>query len=110
MGSEDFKGQLELGISRAHERDRNFHLGGRSFYFFDFDDNILFLQTTIIAFHKETGEEVALSSADWARLHQTIGHSGALKDYEIRFDDKTGSFRNFRDHEVAELERLGAKN
>lgn len=109
MAHEGYKGQLELGIARTPERDRNFHLGGRSFYFFDFDDNIIFLTTSIIVFHKETGAELALGSGDWARLHHTVGKTGALKDYEVRFDDKNGSFRNFRDHHPDELEKLGMK-
>lgn len=102
-------GQLELGISRPRERDRNYHLGGRSFYFFDFDDNIVFLSTLIIAFHKETGQELPLSSADWAQVHHAIGKHGPYRDYEIRFDEKNGSFRNFRDRDAEELERLGAR-
>lgn len=111
MVSEEFKGQLELGLSRDPERDRNHHLGGRSFYFFDFDDNIVFLATTILVFHKESGHELPLSSADWARFHHTIGKMGGpFQDYEIRFDDRSGSFRHFRDHEEHELIRLGRKS
>lgn len=109
MTDEGFKGQMELGIQRSPERDRNFHLGGRSFYFFDFDDNIVFLSTTLVIFHKETGAELLLTSADWARFHHSIGRHGPFKDYEIRFDDQTGSFRNFRDHHPRELMRLGQK-
>lgn len=109
MAHEGFRGQLELGITRTPERDRNFHLGGRSFYFFDFDDNIIFLTTSIIVFHKDTGIELALSSGEWAQYHHTIGKSGPFKDYETRFDEKTGSFRHFRDHNPEELERLGYK-
>lgn len=107
MTYDGFKGQLDLGIQRHPERDRNYHLGGRSFYFFDFDDNIVFLTTSLLIFHKETGAELALSSADWARYHSTIGRSGPYQDYEIRFDDSTGSFRHFRDHHPEELMRLG---
>lgn len=108
MAHEGFRGQLELGIARTPERDRNYHLGGRSFYFFDFDDNIIFLTTSIIIFHKETGDELALSSAEWARVHHLIGKPGPYENYETRFDDeKTGSFRHFRDHNPEELMRLG---
>lgn len=104
------KGQLDLGIQREKERDRNAHRGGRSFYFFDFDDNIAFLTTPLILFHKTTNEEVALSSGEWAQIHSTIGKSGIYKDFEIRFEDHTGTFRYFRDHEAHELEKLGHKN
>ncbi len=102
-------GQLELGIQRARERDRNFHLGGRSFYFFDFDDNIAYLTTPLVIFNKKTGEELFLSSGDWALYHSKIGQSGAYADFEIRFDDTTGSFRYFRDHSADELMKLGRK-
>lgn len=96
-----------MGLAREPEKDRNYHLGGRSFYFFDFDDNIVFLTTSIVVFHKQSRQELALSSADWARYHHTIGKSGPYVDYEINFDDQRGSFRHFRDREAEELARLG---
>lgn len=102
-------GQLELGIGRAPEKDRNYHLGGRSFYFFDFDDNIAYLSTPLVIFHQKNNEEVFLSSGDWALYHSEIGRTGVYKEYEIRYDDKTGSFRYFRDHTVDELMKLGRK-
>lgn len=102
-------GQLELGETRIKEPDRNFNRGGRSFYFFDFDDNIAFLTTTLILFHKETGEELPLTSGDWAIHHSTIGKSGPYSEYEIRYDDATGTFRNFRDLNLSEVERLANK-
>jgi hypothetical protein len=100
-------GQLELAIERKKEADRNSHLGGRSFYFFDFDDNVAFLSTPLILFHKKTGEELHLSSAEWALAHSRVGQPGHLEDYEIRYDDQTGTFRCFRDHHLEELERQG---
>lgn len=101
--------QLELQIERQKEADRNSHLGGRSFYFFDFDDNVAFLTTPLILFHKKTGEELHVSSGDWAHQHSFIGNSGPFADYEIRWEDQTGTFRAFRDHDTAELQRLGLK-
>lgn len=101
------KGQLELGIERHKEQDRNYHLGGRSFYFFDFDDNIAFLSTPLILFHKKTGHEIQITSGDFA-LHQfSIGQSGVYADFEINWDDRVGTFRNFRDHDNSELKKLG---
>jgi hypothetical protein len=91
------KGQLELPILRPKEPDRNHHKGGRSFYFFDFDDNVAFLSTRIFLFHKITGREVALSTGEYARVSKTVGKSGPYRDYEMRLDDETGSFRRFRD-------------
>jgi len=107
MESTQSKGQLELGLQRIQEKDRNHHLGGRSFYFFDFDDNIAFLTTPLVLFHKVTGVELCISSGEWAEVHSTIGKSGFYKDYEIKFDDKSGTFRYFRDQEISELEKLG---
>lgn len=108
MSNPDYKGQLELGFERPREKDRNFHLGGRSFYFFDFDDNIIFLTTPILVFHKESGADLCLSSGDWARFHHTIGKHGPYADFEIRYEDH-GSFKYFRDHHPEDLIRLGAK-
>lgn len=109
MGHDSRKGQLELGIQRIPEKDRNFHMGGRSFYFFDFDDNIMFLLTPLVLFHRETGHELKIGSGEFAREQAAIGKQGLYKDYEIRFDPRTGTFRYFRDHEQAELQRLGKR-
>lgn len=103
------KGQLELGETRQKEPDRNYHRGGRSFYFFDFDDNIAYLTTPLILFHKKSGEELYLSSADWALHHATIGKSGPFSEYEIRYDDVTGTFRRFRDLKMSEADRIHGK-
>jgi hypothetical protein len=100
------KGQLEFPIQRVPERDRNFHLGGRSFYFFDFDDNIAFLATPLILFHRETGAEHAVSSGEYAKIHPFIGKSGPYQNFEIRFDDTAGTYRNFRDRKPDELAQL----
>jgi hypothetical protein len=102
-------GQLELGETRHQEPDRNYHQGGRSFYFFDFDDNIAFLTTSLVLFHKQTGEECYLSSSNWALHHGTIGRCPPYENYEIRYDDLTGTFRNFRDLEISEIEKLSGK-
>ncbi len=97
--------QLELGETRLQEPDRNHHRGGRSFYFFDFDDNIAFLTTPLILFHKETQDELNLTSAEWALHHQSIGKHGPYSEYEISFDDVKGTFRFFRDVDISEVER-----
>jgi hypothetical protein len=95
--------QLELGVERNPEQDRNHHLGGRSFYFFDFDDNVAFLSTALILFERGTGAEFSITSQEFAHQQKEIGVSGVFKNYEIRLDDRTGTFRNFRDHQVQEL-------
>lgn len=91
-------GQLELPIVRQREPDRNFDKGGRSFYFFDFDDNVAFLSSQIFLFHKKTGEELALSTAEYAQHSKIVGSKGLYKDFEVRYNDETGSFRRFRDY------------
>ena len=106
MKDRSHKGQLELGIQRAPEKDRNYHLGGRSFYFFDFDDNIAFLSTPLILFHKSTGLERIVTSGEYAKIHPFIGESGPYQEYEVRLDDETGTYRNFRDRHIADLEKL----
>lgn len=101
--------QLELLIERAPEADRNAHLGGRSFYFFDFDDNVAFLTTMIVLYHKQTKQELPITSGQYAHEFANIGQSGIYKDYQINWDHTGGSFRFFRDHHEAELEKLGYK-
>ena len=101
--------QLELDLRRAREADRNAHLGGRSFYFFDFDDNVAFLATPLILFHKDTGAELSITSGEYAREQGRVGQAGPYRDYEFRWDDTTGTFRNFRDHQPDRLHSLGRK-
>jgi hypothetical protein len=82
----------------------------QSFYFFDFDDNIAFLTTPMVLFHRQTGEEKWVSTEEYARIQGVLGKPGPWLDYEMRFDDKSGSFRFFRDHHEDELRRLGLKD
>lgn len=91
------RGQLTFPIERERFPDRNFHKGGRSFYFFDFDDNIMFLATPIYLFEAETGRELALSTGQFARVSHLIGKAGPYARYHLDLDEQTGSFRRFRD-------------
>lgn len=102
-------GQLSFKFNVPREQDRNFHLGGRSFYFFDFDDNVAFLSTSIIIFHKKTGQELALSSGEFAQENKNIGVSGPYADYFMDFNDASGSFRHFRDKDLHPLEVKAGK-
>ncbi len=90
-------GQLPLAQWLPYKKDRNAGQGGRSFYFFDLDDNILLMDTKILLFHKETHREIEISSAELARNTKTIGKSGKYADYYVNPDDRVGSYRNFRD-------------
>lgn len=98
--------QLELGIRREFERDRNFDRGGRSFYFFDFDDNIANLSTSTYIFHKSNGHEIRLSSKEFSEISRRVGVSGPYREFEVRLDDETGSFRHFRDREMNFLDKI----
>ncbi|MBI2519561.1 MAG: hypothetical protein HYV97_04065 [Bdellovibrio sp.] len=100
------KKQLELGFRPLKEVDRNYDQGGRSFYFFDFDDNILNLLTPIVIFHKHNGEEKSISSRELAAEGANIGQSGPFKDYQLSDCVKTGSFRNFRDIDIDIQDRI----
>ncbi len=90
------RNQLQLDIPRPVYQDRNYDKGGRSFYFFDFDDNVAFLSTPIYIFHQKTGERIPLTSGEYAQYHSTIGKSGPYKDYQLKYEN-TGSFQSFRD-------------
>ncbi len=96
-------GQLDLGIQRVCEPDRNSDQGGRSFYFFDLDDNIMNLPTRLILFHRETNEEHLISTHEFSHYQDSIGRLGRFADFEIRLCEKSGSFRNFRDHENRQI-------
>jgi len=90
-------GQLSLPIDYLVEVDRNFEKGGRSFYFFDFDDNVIHLSTQIVLFEKTTRREVSVSTADFALVRSLVGKPGTeWENFELSFDDM-GSFRNFRE-------------
>lgn len=68
---------------------------GISFYFFDFDDNVMFLDTTIILNTNKNGEEilVEVSTGEFARIYPEFGKPGKYENYAM-VDD---SYRNFRD-------------
>lgn len=103
------RGQLELPIERKVERDRNADKGGRSFYFFDFDDNVAFLSTPVYIFHKDHGAELKLSSGEYAQHSRHIGKSGIYADYKTDFCDRNGTFRCFRDQDQSVVQRILGK-
>ena len=71
-----------------------------SFYFFDVDDNIVFLSTPIYILNVETCEEKEVSTGEFARIHPLLGQPGAWEDYSVY--KKT--YRRFRDLPAGELE------
>jgi len=91
-------GQVPLAIPAERERYRNFKEGWRSFYFFDFDDNVAHLQTKIVIFHKITGKEIEVSTTDFPIVLKEIGVTGSeWEHFEVRDILENGSFRNFRE-------------
>jgi hypothetical protein len=90
-------GQVSLDIPVQRERDRNFHLGGRSFYFFDFDDNVVHLHTKIVVFHKITGEEREVSTTDYPVVHPLLGKPGSEWEHFFAREHGESSYRNFRE-------------
>ncbi|MCB0393364.1 MAG: hypothetical protein KDD25_02320 [Bdellovibrionales bacterium] len=91
------RSQLELSVEREFQPDRNHDRGGRSFYFFDLDDNVFYLPTPMYIYHKNSGEEIEMSTGHFAQIAKEIGKSGYYKDFEVRFQDDSGSYRRFRD-------------
>lgn len=73
---------------------------GVSFYFFDVDDNIMFLPTQIFLLNTATGLPEAITTGDFALIHPVLGRPGKWENYSM-FD---GSYDNFRDIPDNELE------
>jgi hypothetical protein len=98
--------QLEFPLARSPEPDRNFAHGGRSFYFFDFDENVAFLTTPMYLFHRATKMAVPISSREFVRQSSCIGKSGPFADYEIDLNPENGSFQHFRDKNFTWLDQV----
>lgn len=98
MNETKSSGQVRLPIQFLRELDRNFSKGGRSFYFFDFDDNLVHLPTEIVIFKKSSGLEQSISTHLYAKILPLLGVAGSeWEDWELRPLDPRGSFRSFRD-------------
>jgi len=67
--------------------------GSISFYFFDIDDNLLFLPTNLYLWNAESQSELAISSGDFARVQNELGRSGKWQAWAITEE----TFRDFRD-------------
>ena len=73
-------------------------------YNFDWDDNILIMPTMVLLYHKDTYEEIPVTTKEFARYRKNIGVKGKYQDYVV-FGDKKGiadhpkyhSFSQFRD-------------
>ncbi len=67
--------------------------GSVSFYFFDIDDNLLFLPTRLYLWNAEIQEEQAISSGEFASIQNVLGRPGKWQAWAIREE----AFRDFRD-------------
>lgn len=59
---------------------------GSSFYFFDFDDNIMFLTTPLLIKNTITKEVKEISTGDFALIHPQLGQSGDWADWNTYED------------------------
>ncbi|PSJ36288.1 VOC family protein [Allosphingosinicella deserti] len=75
--------------------------GDQSFYFFDIDDNLLFLPTSIYLWNAETKTEKVVGSGEFAAIQNSLGRPGPWQSWSI-FD---GTFRDFRDDPALPVEQ-----
>lgn len=75
---------------------------GRSFYFFDIDDNLLFLPTSIYLWNAETGKEQPVNSGEYANVAPMLGKSGKWQAWS---DTRDEVFRDFRDDPKATVNK-----
>lgn len=93
-------GQVELDLqAELREKDRNFHMGGRSFYFFDFDDNVVHLNTKIVLFNKKDSSRLEIPTGEFADISQIVGKKGTKwESWELSdLSSDAGSFQYFRE-------------
>jgi hypothetical protein len=72
----------------------------QSFYFFDIDDNLLFLPTVLYLWNAERQTERAVSSGEFATVQPLLGRTGEWQDWSVG----PRTFRNFRDSPDAKPE------
>jgi hypothetical protein len=78
--------------------------GSLSFYFFDIDDNLVFLPTNVYLLNGETGEEKAISTREFVVVESQLGRPGPWQAYYTT----NKSYRDFRDapHTTARDQRF----
>ena len=64
-----------------------------SFYFFDFDDNIMFVETPILIRDRNTKQVTKVSTAEFAKIRGEFGKPGKYLDMEV-FEDTYSHFRD----------------
>lgn len=79
----------------------------RSFYFFDFDDNIMFLPTPIYILNTETGETMGVSTGEFANIQPLLGKPGkheSFSTFSVTIKGIRGSYHRFSDIPEDELQ------
>lgn len=67
--------------------------GSISFYFFDIDDNLLFLPTKLYLWNAETKKEMVVTSGEFADVQNQLGRVGKWQAWALRAE----TFRDFCD-------------
>ncbi len=70
-----------------------------SFYFFDFDDNIMFVRTPILIRDRKTKKVTEISTADFAKIRSDFGKPGKYQDMEV-FENTYSHFRDIAADQV----------
>lgn len=65
----------------------------KSFYFFDIDDNLLFLPTKIYLWNADRQVEKIVTSGEYAAVQSALGREGVWQSWAVSKD----TFRDFRD-------------
>lgn len=78
----------------------------KSFYFFDIDENILNLSSSIYLKHKTTQQFLKISGKNFVSEQNNVGKQGPFKDYRIDFSHKRGSFKEYRDQKIPWWKKL----
>lgn len=87
----------------AWERSESYHKDreAKSFYFFDIDENILNLSSSIYLKHQATGKFLRVSGKSFIAEQKFIGKQGPFGDYCIDFSIKNGTFQEYRDQSIS---------
>jgi hypothetical protein len=74
-------------------------MSGTSVYLFDFDDNIMYLDTPVVLLNTKTQRELEVSTHKFAGIQQDLGRPGQWQN----FSTFEGSFRHFQDQPSSEI-------
>lgn len=92
----------------AWEPSESYHADkkAKSFYFFDIDENILNLFSSIYLKHQSTKKLLKISGKSFITEQSFIGKQGPFKDYCIDLSSVNGSFQEYRDQNIPWWKKL----